>query len=150
MIGSMFRYEIEEQNHAGKTNIASVGCKTLQPPDMLRTKTDFIISGRTVFEGRKIPLGLSPECYCRDGQLRSLRSLDPWRKPSRKRDDGALADLPPASRNEGRRRCRRERQYYLPVPTRYLPANLPTLTPSARYKLGTYVPINPTLTPTLQ
>jgi hypothetical protein len=28
MIGSMFRYEIEEQNHARKTNIASVGCKT--------------------------------------------------------------------------------------------------------------------------
>jgi len=78
MIGSMFRYVIEEQNHAGKTNIASVGCKTLQPPDKLQTKTDFIISGRTGFEGRKIPLGLSPECYCRDSQL---RSLDPWRRP---------------------------------------------------------------------
>jgi hypothetical protein len=81
MIGSMFRYVIEEQNHAGKTNIASVGCKTLQPPDKLQTKTDFIISGRTGFEGRKIPLGLSPECYGRDSQLRSLRSLDPWRRP---------------------------------------------------------------------
>jgi hypothetical protein len=78
MIRSMFRYVIEEQNHAGKTNTASVGCKTLQPPDKLQTKTDFIISGRTGFEGRKIPLGLSPECYCRDNQL---RSLDPWRRP---------------------------------------------------------------------
>jgi hypothetical protein len=27
MIGSMFRYGIEEQNHAGKTNIAPVGWK---------------------------------------------------------------------------------------------------------------------------
>jgi hypothetical protein len=81
MIGSMFRYGIEEQNHAGKTNIAPVGWKIWQPPDMLQTKTDVIISGRTGFEGRKIPLGLSPECYCRDSQLRSLRSLDTWRKP---------------------------------------------------------------------
>jgi len=81
MTGSMCRYGIEEQNHAGKTTIASVGCKTLQPPDMLQTKTDFIMSGRTGYEGRKIPLGLSPECYCRDSQLRLLRSLDPWRKP---------------------------------------------------------------------